>query len=315
MYSAGIDIGGTFTKLALVSSEGVVLSSRTPSSAGCEDPERFVQAAASELREMARSSGLPWPPPARCGIGLPGVVDHRRGRVLWSGPLGWREVELAEIGRLALDCPVAIDTDVNAGALAELYFGYGRDASELLYIAWGTGIGAGFAVGRRLYHTRGNAMCNFGHMPADPESARLCYCGCRGCLEVEAGGKAMVELAAERIRAGEASVLRDCAGSLTAESIAGAATAGDALALRIVSRSATLIARALAGLLAFLNPDTVVVGGGVSQCLPLVADVFQRELRLRTPEFSFPLTRVFQSRFAGLAGVIGAATLPRNAES
>jgi glucokinase len=313
MYSAGIDIGGTLTKTALVSADGRVLHSGSVATDASGGPRAMLAPLRASLESMARAANLAWPPPGGCGIGVPGVVDWRTGQVIFSGPLDWREVPFGEIAREELGCPAAVDTDVNAGALADLYFGCARDACDLLYIAWGTGIGAGFACGRRLYHSRGNAMCNFGHMPADPSSARLCYCGCRGCLEVEAGGKAIVEQASARMAAGEPSLLSDCpAAALTPESIARAAAAGDPLARSLLERSAVLMARVLAGLLAFLNPDTVVFGGGVSQCLPLVQPAFDRELCARAPSFSLPLTRILRSSFGPQAGVAGAAMLPRN---
>jgi glucokinase len=265
-----------------------------------------------ELEKMARAAGVPYPPPHGCGIGVPGTVDYQNGRLGESGPLGWRSVELGAVASAALGCEVFVDIDVNAGALADLYFGRAREASEVLYVSWGTGIGAALVVARRLYHSRGGAMGNFGHMPADHSSARLCYCGCHGCLEIEAGGKAMADRVLERLVAGEASLLRQWQDRITPERIAWAASEGDPLAREILDRSAVLMAWALAGVLAFLNPDMVVFGGGVSRCFPVIQKVFDRELSRRTPSFSLPLTRIALSSFRENAGVIGAATLPRD---
>jgi predicted NBD/HSP70 family sugar kinase len=123
------------------------------------------------------------------------------------------------------------------------------------------------------------------------------------------GGKAMVEQARERLSRGEASSLA-AESEITPERIARAAEAGDALGRAILFRAAVLLARVQAGALALLNPDTVGFGGGVSNCLPLVREVFERELRLRTPSFSLASLRILQSSFGDRAGVIGAATLP-----
>jgi glucokinase len=307
-YTIGIDLGGTFIKVALVASDGTILQSRRLPTTPGSDPHAVFAGLASALEEMSAAGRLPFPPSGGCGIGVPGVVECRTGRLLLSGPLAWNDVDLAGIGRSAIGCEVFVDIDVNTGALADLYFGCARDSHDMLYISWGTGIGAGFVVARKLYHSRGGAMGNFGHMPADPSSGRLCYCGCRGCLEIEAGGKAMCEQARARLQQGEVSLLRDC--EVTPEVMAQAAASGDALARAVLERSAVLMARALAGILSFLNPDTVVFGGGVSQCFPVIQDSFDRELRLRAPNFSLPLTRVAQSTFGEHAGVVGAAMLP-----
>jgi glucokinase len=312
-YSIGVDLGGTYSKAALVAPDGGILQHRRLPAAPGEDPQVVLGGLASELREMSTEADLPFPPPGGCGIGVPGVVECRTGRLLLSGPLAWKDVDLADIGRSVLGCEVFVDIDVNTGALADLWFGCARDSQDLLYISWGTGIGAGFIVGRKLYHSRGCAMGNFGHMPADPSSERLCYCGCRGCLEIEAGGKSMCEQAQDCLRKGVASLLRS--GEVTPQSLAQAAAADDALARRILQRSAILMARALAGVLSLLNPDTVVFGGGVSQCFPVIQEDFARELRLRTPDFSLPLTKVKQSTFGEHAGVVGAAMLPADRRS
>jgi glucokinase len=307
VYSIGIDLGGTFTKLALVSSSGDIIAQRRVSTAAGRDARDAFSEMREVLEDLAARTGLIYPAPGGCGIGVPGVVDHRTGWVRFSGPLEWTNLPLSDLARGVLGCDVAVDIDVAAGALADLYFGCARDASDLVYISWGTGIGAGLVISRRLYHSRGGAMYELGHVPADPSSSRLCYCGCRGCLEIEAGGRAMVDQARELLLAGESSVLRN--GELTPERIAEAARQGDLLARRLLERSATLMARVLAGVLALLNPDTVVFGGGVSRCWPVIREAFDRELQLRTPRFSVG-TAILQSSFGDSAGVVGAALLP-----
>jgi glucokinase len=303
-YSLGIDLGGTFTKAALVAPDGRVLAFEKLPTAAHRSPEAVF----AELRAHLEPTAAPWPPPGGCGIGVPGTVDYRSGRLGLSGPLGWRDTDLAALASAALGCRVFVDIDVNAGALADLYFGCARQSSEMLYISWGTGIGAGFIVGRRLYHSRGGAMGNFGHMPADPSSSRVCYCGARGCLEIEAGGKAMTDQVRERLATGEPSILRGS--DITPERLSWAAGRGDRPAVDVLNRSAVLMARALAGILAFLNPDTVVFAGGVTQCFSTILEVFDAELRRNTPTFSMATTRILQSSFGESAGAVGAALLP-----
>jgi glucokinase len=252
-----------------------------------------------DLTAQAGLSGIP-----ACGIGVPGVVHYSSGTLEFSGPFGWRRVPFADLAEEILGCTATLDTDVNAGALADLWYGAARDSADTLYISWGTGIGAAIAIGRRIYHSRGGAMCNLGHMPAKPDSSRLCYCGTYGCLEVEAGGKAIVETAMQRYN-----VLNN--EDLSPATLAEAAAQGDAIARAILEEAAVLLARVLGGVLALLNPDTVVLGGGVSGAFPIVRGAFDNELRLRTPVFSLPLTEIKHSRFSDSAGVVGAAVLGR----
>jgi glucokinase len=309
MFTFGVDLGGTSTKLALVSADGDILQSRRLPTVAHQRPLDAIAGFRPLVEEMITSAGYRYPSPVGIGIGIPGVVDYRSGWLTLSGPLGWEGVPVGELGREVFECDVVVDTDVNAGALADLYLGNAREASEMLYISWGTGIGAGFVVARKLYHTRGGAMCNLGHIVADPLSNKRCYCGCTGCLEVEAGGKSIVMQANEALSGGEASMLRGL-GEVTPEQVAKAASLGDPLARRILNRSAILVARVLGGVLALLNPDTVIFGGGVSSCLPVIRGVFDDELRLRTPSFSIGLTKLAQSTFGENAGVVGASLLP-----
>lgn len=308
-YSAGIDLGGTHTKIALVSEEGAILAFRKLPGVVGRSPEAVLAESDAELKKIARETGLAYPPPNGCGIGIPGVVDHKKGWVVMSGPHGWRDLSLGPMSSTLLGCEVSVDTDVNAGVLADLYLGCARESSDVLYIAWGTGIGAALVVSRKVYHSVGGAMCNFGHMPADPSCERLCYCGCRGCLEIEAGGKGMADEVSRRLAAGEDSVLRRQPFQITPERIAWAAELQDPLAAGILRRAAILMARALAGVLALLNPDTVVIAGGVSRCWPIIQDTFESELRLRTPKFLLPLTRIVLSDFQENGGAVGAAML------
>lgn len=301
----GIDIGGTYVKLAVVSNEGTILSERRVPTPPTRDVRGFLQELRPYVVDLTAQAGLSEIPV--CGIGVPGIVHYSSGTLDFSGPFGWRSVPLADLAEEILGCTVTLDTDVNAGALADLWYGDARDSADALYISWGTGIGAAVAIGRRIYHSRGGAMCNLGHMPAKPDSRRLCYCGIYGCLEVEAGGKAIVETATQRCN-GSAWLSGE---TLTPATLAAAAAQGDTIAREILEEAAVLLARVLGGVLALLNPDTIVLGGGVSGALPIVRQAFDDELRLRTPVFSFPLTVIKHSRFYGSAGVVGAAVLAR----
>ncbi len=308
-YSAGIDLGGTHTKLALVSEQDDILAFRKLPAAVGRPLETALGEAHAELRKIAEESGLAYPPPYGCGIGIPAVVDHKTGWLTFSGPHGWRDVDLGQMARRLLGCDVSVDTDVNAGVLADLYLGCARESSNVLYIAWGTGIGAALVVSRQVYHSVGGAMCNIGHQPADPSSERVCYCGCRGCLEIEAGGRGMAEEVSRRLAAGADSILRQQPLPITPERIAWAAEQHDPLAVGMLQRAAILMARAFGAALALLNPDTAIIAGGVSRCWPIIRDTFESELRLHTPKFLLDLTKVVVSDFQENAGAVGAAMM------
>jgi glucokinase len=300
-YSAGIDLGGTASKLGLVSAGGQILAERRlPASAGEPLPALFGRLR-RELEDMVLAQGLAYPPSGGAGVGVAAIVDHRRGWLKLAGTLNLENCDLRGAAETALGCPVVVDCDSNAGALADLYWGRAREARNLLYITWGTGIGAGLALNRRLYRSVGCSMGEFGHIPVEWDHPRLCYCGCRGCLEAEATGRAMEQQMSERL--GQPVTVRE---------MAAMAAAGDRQCRDALERSARLLARALAGALALLNPDCVVLGGGVSQCLRLVRPAFDEELELHSPRFAREGLTIALSDFGDSAGILGAAMLPRH---
>ena len=301
MYSAGIDLGGSWTKTAVVSADGrIIAETRQPAIPGEALPLLF-QGLRRVLESMAVEAHLPYPPPGGVGVGAAAIVDHQTGWLKLAGNLNLENCDLRGAAEAALGCRVVLDCDSNAGALADLYWGQARDAVNLLYITWGTGIGAGLTVNRRLYHSVGGSMGEFGHTPVEWDTPRLCYCGCRGCLEAEATGRAM-----ERQMSGQ------LGRPITVREMAREAAAGDASCRKLLERSARLMARALSGALALLNPDCLILGGGVSYCLPLVREAFDGELKLHTPSFALQGLKVALSDFPGSAGVLGAALLPRH---
>jgi len=307
-FSAGIDLGGTFTKLALVDSDGDLLDREKFSSLIGSPPRVLLRNARAALEAMCARMHLPYPPTEGCGVEVPGVVDYASGTVRLSGAFGWTGVPLREIAEEVLGCRVAVDTDVNAGLLADLHFGQASTASEILYVSWGTGIGAGLAVARTVYHSRNGAMGNFGHTLAKPNSSRRCYCGISGCLEIEIGARSLVQKAHIQILQGKTTLMSN-ENVLTPELIAVAARAEDALAHEILREAVTLLARTLSASLAMLNPDVVVFAGGVSACLPLMRDVFDLELARSVPAFTLANTTIGYSAFGESAGVVGAAKL------
>jgi glucokinase len=223
MYGAGIDIGGTFTKTALVAPDGRVIKSDRVDTVPEAGAESTFLALRSAMERMSAAAGLSYPPPAGCDIGIPGTVDYKTGWLIDSGPLKWRNAGIRELAERILACRVAVDTDANAGALADSYWGCARESLDLIYVTWGTGIGAGLIFCRKLHHSQRATVCNLGHAPTDATSTRSCYCGCKGCLEIEAGGKAVVEQARARMLAGEQSMLLDFGEEITPEHLARAA--------------------------------------------------------------------------------------------
>ena len=209
------------------------------------------------------------------GLGLPGPIDMRSGRVGSSSILpGWVGVRAAEALASRLDLPVQVDNDANLGALAELHWGAAAGYRNAAYLKVSTGIGAGLIVDGRLFHGADGMAGEIGHTIIQ-EQGPFCRCGKRGCLETLAGAAALVEL------------LQATHGAeLTTQQLLDAAAAGDSAARRVLADAGRYIGTAVATLCDLLNPELIVVGGELSAA----GDVLLDPLREQVHRHAIPAT-------------------------
>jgi len=264
-------------------------------------PAAFVEGVHRAVEQLASSAKLPLARLAGIGIGVPGLVDAQRGIVhLLTNVRGWREVPLVSRLRARLQRPVFLDNDVNLVALGEWRFGAGRGATSLVCLTLGTGVGGGLIVHGALYRGVAGAAGELGHMVLDPNGPR-CACGSRGCLEAHVGSAAIVRLARQ---AGVAH-----RGRLTPEGLADLARRGDRTARAVWHQVGRLLGCGLASVVNLLNPDRIVIGGGVANAWPLFAPTLQRTIRAEAMQIPARTVRVVRAQLGDQAGVIGAAVL------
>jgi glucokinase len=217
-------------------------------------------------------------PPTAIGASFGGPVYARQGLVRRSFHTpGWENTPLAEWLAAELKAPAAVDNDANAAALGEFRFGAGQGCQHLLYVTISTGIGGGWIINGQPYAGADGMAGEIGHLTVQP-GGFLCPCGRQGCLEAEASGPAMAHRARlylARKKGKSASVqgrgkrlLQLAEGKpekITAQLIAQAAAEGDKLSQQVIRESAERLGLGLAGALALMNPDRVILGGGVSK--------------------------------------------------
>jgi len=310
-----LDVGGTNMSAALFTEEGrspvVLLRRSTPGQAG---PEAVVDAGVALLarvREQGREQeGVDPRSVVGVGIGVPGAVDSNRGIVFLAPNLGWRDVPIRDLFRRRIDLPIVIDNDANCAALGEWWAGAGRGSQLMLGVTLGTGIGGGIVRDGRLLRGVIGAAGEVGHMTIDLDG-RLCPCGNRGCLEAYASGTAIAARAREGLEAGEGSSIPPLVDGdlsrLTAEVVSTAAGEGDSFAIRLLEDTARFLGAGLAGLVNVLNPDRIVLAGGVMEAGSLLLDPLRAEIRDRAFPASAEACVVAAAREPQLAGVRGAA--------
>ncbi|MEX2540984.1 MAG: ROK family protein [Trueperaceae bacterium] len=262
-----LDFGGTKISAALTESgskEWLALERRlSPVGADATSDQRIALELAGEVLGGRR--------PAAVGVSFGGPVWAESGAVKLSHHVpGWEGVALAERLKGEFGVPVAVENDGIIAALGEHRYGAGRDVSSLLYLTVSTGVGGGVILDGRIWHGADGMAGHIGHLRLEPDGPP-CVCGSRGCLESIAAGPAIAAEARRRISLAPhaGSVLLELAGddpaTVTAWHVAEAATAGDPLALAVMERAAAALGIAIGSAANLLNPDRILVGGGVSK--------------------------------------------------
>jgi glucokinase len=261
---AGIDVGGTKVAAGLVDANGKILSHvRVPmiSQSSAEDGLHAVVAAIEEA--SAGSFGI-----AGIGICAPGPLDPTTGVILNPPNLPcWRNFPLGESVQRRYSAPVKIDNDANAAALAETRWGAARGCRNVFYATIGTGIGTGIVFEGKIYHGRTGSAGEGGHVSIDYQGP-ICRCGKHGCIEILASGTAIAQRARQEMAAGANSAMLDLAdgdvAAFTGEIVGKAATAGDDLAIKILTDATEMLALWLSNMVDLFDPDVIVIGGGAA---------------------------------------------------
>jgi glucokinase len=311
----GVDIGGTKVAAGLVDPSGEILChNRNPmichdgAASGLASVTAAIETASAQARNAAGSSLI-----RGVGICSPGPLDPKTGVIINPPNLPcWRNfplaAEIAQIYRVR----VKVDNDANAAGLAETLWGAGRGYRNVFYVTIGTGIGTAILIDGCIYHGRTGAAAEGGHMTIDYRGPR-CGCGKPGCIEAFASGPAIARIARAKVENGRGSSLLDLAGGklerVTSEMVGEAALAGDAVANEVLQETVELLSFWFGNIVDLLEPDVMIVGGGVASMLrPVLGQISDRLpgccVNQRCKEI--PL---ISARYGEDAGVAGGAAL------
>lgn len=292
----GIDIGGTTIKMALFDAAGTMLDKwQIPTNTeanGISIPDEMVYSIKQRMADKKQDSdellGI--------GIGVPGPVDDLV--VKRAVNLGWSDFPLKQLMEKRLNIPVVLLNDANAAALGELWQGSADQLRDIVFVTLGTGVGGGIIVDGKILNGKHASGGEIGHIPVQSEEMRICGCGNTNCLECYGSANGMVKTMNQL--AGEEVV------SNTKEIFA-LITQGDSRAQEALTITIDYLARAIAGILNTLDPEELVIGGGVSEA----GEAFLTPLKTALDQYTFPQIREhIQLRKAALgndAGVYGAA--------
>ncbi len=267
-YVFGVDIGGTTVKLGLFDVEGNVLDkweipTRTQDNGTLILPD-VADSIREKMQQMDNDSVI------GVGVGVPGPVDNE-GVVHRAVNLGWGTFSVKDTLEGLLNLPVMAGNDANVAALGEMWMGGGRGCKDLVVVTLGTGLGGGIIINGKMLTGATGAGGEVGHIHVEDGETEVCGCGNKGCLEQYTSATGITRLANRMLASCEdASVLRD--GEVSAKTVFDAVKAGDALAIKVAGQFGKYLGEGLATIACVVNPEAIVIGGGVSKAGEILID-------------------------------------------
>lgn len=308
MFSIGIDIGGTKILGAVVSEGGqVVRELRVASPAS--DPDAMVTEVASLIAQLSTEHEI-----AAIGVAAAGFMDKQRETILYAPNLNWRNEPLRErlVKRVGRD--LIIENDANAAGWAEFRFGAAKNQNSMVMLTLGTGVGGAIVNDGQLMSGGFGIAAELGHITV-VNDGELCGCGRRGCLEQYASGSALLREAKKLADSADPkgavlAEIREQAGKLKGAQVEQAILAGDPGVLELVQVAARRLAQGMASIVAVLDPEVFVIGGGLSELGHVILDPIRSEFENQLPAKGFrPVAEISPAWFSNHAGVVGAADL------
>ena len=304
-----VDLGGTNLRAANIDSRGRLherVKSQTPESDKAEDIVDAIVAAVEhcEVEAAKRAARI-----EAVSVAVPGSV-HAHTRAIVNAPNVPAIVDfgLAEALETRLQRPVLIENDANAAALGEMWQGAARGCHTIVCLTLGTGVGSGIILNGELWRGVDGTAGEIGHTSVDPFGEAQCACGNIGCLEVCASATAIVRMTSDVLSKHPASRLNSVT-DLTARDVADAAGLGDDLALEIFRRVGIYLGIAAANIVNTLNPEMIVIGGGVSAAFDLFAQTAREEMARRAFPVPAQRCRIVRGECGDDAGLLGTAWL------
>lgn len=310
----GIDLGGTTIKFGILTLEGEVQEKWAIETNTLENGRHIVSDIVESLKHRLSLYGLTKDDFLGIGMGSPGAVDRTSKTVTGAFNLNWADTqEVGSVIEKEVGIPFFIDNDANVAALGERWVGAGANNPDVVFVTLGTGVGGGVIADGNLIHGVAGAGGEIGHMIVDPENGFTCTCGNKGCLETVASATGVVRVARQLAEQYEGSsaikAAIDNGDTVTSKDIFIAAEDGDKFANSVVERVSRYLGLAAANISNILNPDSVVIGGGVSAA----GEFLRSRVEKYFVTFAFPQvkksTKIKIAELGNDAGIIGAGSL------
>lgn len=314
MLLIGIDLGGTNIKAGLIDDEGNILIQNKRPTVAERGYSKILNDMADQIKELTVSYGISLNDIYSVGVGVPGIVRCDTGKVINCTNLLWNSVELSADLNSRINKKIYVENDANAAALAESLFGVTKSVSNSVLLTIGTGIGSGIIINNQIFRGSHAFGSELGHMIIG-DNFYNCNCGNNGCFETLASATAIVkyvQLKIKETRYKNSQILNlawnrpEC---ITAKDIFDAAKLGDFLALESIDRMCKYMAIGIHNIYNILDPEIIVLGGGVSAAGNFLIDKIKEKTSLMMFENNIEYGKIAISALGNDAGIIGAAFL------
>jgi len=314
-YSIGVDLGGTNIVSAIVNYQGKIVSRLKVPTLAEKGKEATVKRIIEAIHKNIAQSTITPDDIIGIGIGAPGPLDIKRGIINFAPNLpGWRDIPLKKILEDEFNMKIVLENDANAAAWGERCFGAGQGINNLVCFTLGTGIGGGIIIDGKIYHGNNCGAGELGHMTVNKDGPR-CNCGNYGCLEAYSSATGVKNRIKSRIKEGIKSDFLnfdsddELLDSIRLKSIFETARKGDKLTKDIVEEAISYLGIAIANITNILNPEMVVLVGGITNEGDKLLIPLKEEVKKRAFYSNYKSLKIVIGELGGNAGVLGAAAL------
>jgi glucokinase len=315
-FYIGIDLGGTNVVAVIIDDKGKISGHKQFPTCGPKGPDFVIKNIADKITELINETKIPLSNIKNIGIGSPGPLDSKKGTIMGAVNLpGWKYVELKKQIEKYLNIKTGIENDANCAVYGEKWIGAAKNAKDVVGFTLGTGVGGGIIIDGKLIRGANYNAAEIGHTSLNPDG-RLCKCGAHGCLEQYASATAIANFAKERIKSGGKSIITEIVkgdiNKITSKTVYEALISRDKLAKEVWDEFIKYLGAGIANVMQTLNPEIVVIAGGVINAGKYLFDPLINAVKKQTFPQIFEIVKIVPARLGELAGAIGAAGIVIN---
>ena len=306
-YVIGVDLGSTKISTAISTIEGNILANVVLPTKAEEGEAAVLGRIVQSIDEVIVGSSTSIDEIEAIGIGSPGPLDAKKGIIITTPNLPFKDYNLVQPLKEKYNIPVYLDNDANAAAIGEYMFGAGKGKNSIVYFTVSTGVGGGAVLDGKVYRGHTSNALEIGHTTVDPNGPR-CNCGNLGCLEAMSSGTAIAKKGKEAVSTNVETSLKKH-DTVTSYEVFKEAEAGDEVAKDIIDNALTYLGIGVANAIATFDPEMIIIGGGVSKAGDIVFDTLKKVVNKRCFKSMAESCEIVPAGLGSDAGVVGAVAL------